>query len=70
MQISAPWLRGTRERAIMLELRMTDGTVISLGYNWPRKATFDLSDGIILDFSGETVKITGRNLDAELAPRI
>lgn len=64
------WLRGVRDRAIMLELRLKDGSIVSFGYAWLKKATFDPSEGITLDFSGETVKITGRNLDAELGPRV
>jgi hypothetical protein len=59
------WLRGTRDRAIMLELRRRDGSVTAFGYAWLKKATFDPSGDIVLDFSGETVKITGRNLNAE-----
>ncbi|MBX7106851.1 MAG: hypothetical protein K1X57_22435 [Gemmataceae bacterium] len=64
------WLRGVRDRAIMLEFRHKDGRVTSFGYAWLKKVTFDPSEGITLDFSGETVKITGLNLDAELRPRV
>jgi hypothetical protein len=64
------WLRGVRDRAIMLELRKRDGSVTVFGYAWLKKATFDPSGDIVLDFSGETVKITGRNLNAELRPHI
>ncbi len=63
------WLRGVRERAIMLELRHKDGSVTAFGYAWLKKVTFDPSEGITLDFSGETVRITGRNLNSELRPR-
>lgn len=64
------WVRGVRDRSIMLELRLKDGSVTSFCYAWLKKATFNPSEGITLDFSGESVKITGRNLDAELGPRI
>lgn len=64
------WVRGLRDRSIMLELRLKDGSVTSFGYAWLKKAVFDPSEGITLDFSGETVRITGRNLDAELGPRV
>lgn len=64
------WLRGIRDRAVMLELRHKDGSVTAFGYAWLRKATFDPSVGITLDFSGEKVTISGRNLDAELRPRV
>ncbi|MBL9081578.1 MAG: hypothetical protein JNK76_07215 [Planctomycetales bacterium] len=64
------WVRGVRERSLMLELRLKDGSVTSFGYAWLKKATFNPSEGITLDFSGETVTIVGRNLDAELGPRV
>jgi hypothetical protein len=64
------WLRGVRDRAVMLELRHKDGTSSSYGYAWLKKAKFDPSDGIMLDFSGETVRITGRNLNAENQPNV
>lgn len=64
------WLRGVRDRSIMLELRLKDGSVTSFGYAWLKKAVFNPSEGITLDFSGESVTITGRNLDAELGPRV
>ncbi len=63
------WLRGVRERAIMLELRHKDGSVTAFGYAWLKKVTFDPSEGITLDFSGETIRIIGRNLDGEVRPR-
>jgi hypothetical protein len=62
------WLRGIRDRAEMLELRHRDGTVSAHGYAWLRKAHFDPSGEIVLDFSGETVRIAGRNLNSELSP--
>ena len=62
------WLRGIRDRAEMLELRHRDGTVSAHGYAWLRKAHFDPSGEIVLDFSGETVCIAGRNLNAALSP--
>lgn len=63
------WLRGVRERAIMLELRHKDGSVTAFGYAWLKKMTFDPSEGITLDFSGELIRIIGRNLDVEVRPR-
>jgi len=62
------WLRGIRDRAEMLELRHRDGTVSAHGYAWLKKAHFDPSGELTLDFSGETVRIAGRNLNAELSP--
>jgi hypothetical protein len=64
------WLRGIRDRAIMLELRRKDGSVSAHGYAWLKKAKFDPSGEITLEFSGETVRITGRNLDSEARPNV
>jgi hypothetical protein len=62
------WLRGIRDRAEMLELRHRDGTISAHAYAWLKKACFDPSGELTLDFSGETVRIAGRNLNAELSP--
>ncbi|MBL9081838.1 MAG: hypothetical protein JNK76_08545 [Planctomycetales bacterium] len=32
------WVRGVRERSLMLELRLKDGSVTSFGYAWLKKA--------------------------------
>ena len=64
------WLRGIRERAVMLELRHRDGSITALGYGWLERADFDPSVGIILHFGGKTVKITGQNLNAESRPNV
>ena len=64
------WLRGVRDRAIMLELRRKDGKVTAFAYAWLERAEFDPSDGITLHFAGKEVKITGRNLNAENQPSI
>lgn len=60
------WLRGVRDRALMLELRFKDGSVKARSYAWLEAADYDPSEGITLKFGGEKVKITGRNLNAEL----
>jgi hypothetical protein len=64
------FLRGVRDRAIMLELRQRNGQVSALGYAWLERAEFDPSDGITLHFSGKTVKIVGRNLNGEVRPNV
>lgn len=64
------WLRGIRDRAIMLELRRKDGSVTALGYAWLERAEFDPSEGITLRFTGQTVKIIGSNLNAEARPHV
>ncbi len=59
------WLRGIRDRAVMLELRLKDGSVTALALHLLDRADFDPSEGITLNFAGTKVKITGRNLNAE-----
>jgi hypothetical protein len=64
------YLRGVQDRAIMLEIRHKDGRVTAKGYSWLQSAEFDGSNGITLNFSGETVTIAGRNLNAESRPNV
>jgi hypothetical protein len=64
------WLRGVRDRAMMLELRRKDGSVVALAYAWLERAEFDPSHGITLKFGADKVKITGRNLNAEARSNI
>ena len=64
------WLRGTRERALMLELRQKSGKVVAAGYAWLEAAEFDPSEGILLCFVGRPVRIRGRNLNAEVRPSV
>ena len=64
------WLRGVRERALMLELRKKDGHVKALAYAWLQIAEFEPSTGITLLFSIGKVRITGPNLNAESRPQI
>jgi len=63
------WL-GSRERAVMLELRRKDGSITSLGYAWLERADFDPSEGITLKFTGQTVRLTGCNLNSEVRPHL
>lgn len=64
------WLRGQKERAVMLELRKRSGNSIGRGYAWLEGAEFDPSVGITLYFLGKTVKIIGSNLNAEIRPNV
>jgi hypothetical protein len=64
------WLRGSRERAVMLELRRKDGSITALGYAWLERAEYDPSEGITLEFTGQTVRLVGRNLNAEVRPQL
>jgi hypothetical protein len=64
------YLRGVRDRALMLEIRFKDGRRRALGYAWLHDVEFDPSAGMTLHFGGRKVKITGRNLNRELKPSI
>jgi hypothetical protein len=64
------WLRGVKERAVMLEFRSKDGRTTALDYGWLRKVEFDPSTGIALHFDGQAVRIVGRNLNAEVRPNV
>ncbi len=64
------WLRGVRERAIMLEFRLKDGRITAFSYAWLERASFDPSKGITLRFAGTEVHIIGRNLDSEPRPTV
>jgi hypothetical protein len=58
------WLRGMRERAVMLELRKKDGNILAVGYGYLEKAEFNPSEGITLSIAGHKVRIEGRSLNA------
>lgn len=62
------WLRGVRERALMLELRKRSGHIKSFGYAWLETAEFDPSEGIILYYPGHVVRIRGANLNGSDGP--
>ncbi len=64
------WLRGPRERAVMLELRKRDGNSIALSYALLERAEFDPSIGITLFFMGQGIVIRGRNLNQEVRPSV
>lgn len=64
------WLRGIRDRAIMLEIRHRDGRATALGYAWLDLVEYDPSEGITLRFSGKSVKIVGSGLNSEIRPNI
>lgn len=64
------FLRGSRERATMLELRKKDGSIRAVSYGYIDKADFDPSDGIVLHVSGQKITIKGRNLNVEVHPKV
>lgn len=54
--------RGQRERVVHLELIKADGSIFAPSYSWIEKMHFDPS-GTITIHAGETILITGRNLN-------
>lgn len=64
------WLRGVRDRAVMLELRKKDGNILAVGYAWLDKAEFDPSTGITLHIGSQTIKLRGRHLNTETRPHV
>ena len=63
-------LRGTRDRALMLELRKKNGNIQAFGYAWLERIDFDPSEGITLHVTGRTIHIKGRNLNTEIRPNV
>jgi hypothetical protein len=64
------WMRGQRDRAMMLELRKKTGEILAIGYGWIERMEFDPSKGITLYCGRQTIHIKGRNLNAEARPRV
>lgn len=64
------WLRGIRDRALMLELRKKDGNILAVGYGYLDHVEFDPSEGITLSVAGRKVRIKGRNLNSEARPLV
>jgi len=56
------FLRGTRDRAVMLELRKKDGSIRAVGYSWIEAVDFDIDNGIALYYRDAVIRIKGRNL--------
>lgn len=64
------WLRGIRDRSVMLELRRKDGSVVAIGYGWLERVGFEPSEGITISAAGQKIRIRGRNLNAEVRPSV
>lgn len=64
------FLRGSKERAQMLEIRYRTGKLEAITYALLDHALFDPSEGIVLQFSRKKVRLTGRNLNAEVRPNL
>lgn len=64
------WLRGVRDRAIMLELRKKDGHVLAIGYSWLEQVEFQPDEGITLHLPGRKIRIKGSGLNADSRPTV
>lgn len=62
------YLRGVKERALMLELRLKEGSSVAFSYALLDRASFDPSDGIRLHFPGTEIVIRGRGLNQPSGP--
>lgn len=60
------WLRGVRDRAMSLELRRKDGTILAISYGFIERAEFDPSEGITVYAGAQKLRIKGRHLNAEV----
>jgi hypothetical protein len=57
------WLRGIRDRALMLELRKATGNVLAIGYAWIDRIEFEPSEGITIFAAGQRIMIRGKQLN-------
>ena len=64
------WLRGQRDRSVMLELRKKTGDILAIGYGWIERMEFDRSKGITLKCGGQEIRIKGRNLNSEARQQV
>jgi hypothetical protein len=64
------WHRGTRDFPKMLELRKKDGSITAVGYAWIERVDYDPDRGITIHALGQTLRITGHNLNAETRPAV
>ena len=64
------WLRGARDRSVMLELRKKTGDILAIGYGWIDRIEFDPSRGVTLKCGGQEIRIKGRNLNGEVRPQV
>lgn len=62
------FLRGVKDRAVMLELRHRDGRITAWACAWLDLASFDPSEGITLGFDGRKVTIRGGTCKRKSAP--
>lgn len=62
------WLRGLKDRASWLELRLNSGNRVAIPYNLIERMEYDPSTGIRLQLTDRTITLSGANLNAEIRP--
>ena len=62
------FLRGTRDSAIMLELRKKDGSIMAINYSYIERIEFEPSEGITIHALGRTIRIQGTHLNTPIRP--
>lgn len=68
--VSFGYARGSRERVEMIEFRWRDGSMMALGYYQLERIEYNPSGCITLRFAKQTVRVHGRNLNAEIRPNV
>lgn len=61
------YLRGIRERAVMLQLRWIDGRVLAVPYGWIERIEYAPEHGIKLTLAGLSISIQGVRLNHAVA---
>lgn len=59
------WLRGVRDRALMLELRKADGHILAVGYAWIERIELVPEEGLTLHLPGRKIRIKGSGLNSD-----
>ena len=54
----------------MVEFHFKGGRMLALAYAWLERVDFDPAVGITLRFTNQTMRIVGRNLNAEVRPNV
>jgi hypothetical protein len=63
-------VRAPRERALMVELRKKDGTIMAVPYAMIEQLRFSPSNGITIHACGRELQIRGRNLNPTTSSRL
>lgn len=64
------WLRGSRDRVPMLQIRLRTGQIALMNYAFFQPGNYDPSGALILKFGSDKVEIRGENLMQEVQPGI